>query len=118
MKVTYVGVLILGLMAGTVCAQADDTQNMEKCFGIVKAGMNDCDAALGAAACNKSVIDSDPNYWIYVPQGTCNKIVGGMTNMGSGISPGAGIPTNTKPPPASPSVSATMPAPAAAGAGK
>ena len=48
----------------------------EKCAGIVKAGMNDCGNSkhrCGGAA----KVDNDPEEWIYVPIGTCEKITGG-----------------------------------------
>jgi uncharacterized membrane protein len=51
-------------------------EGFEKCAGIVKAGKNDCganDHACGGGA----KTDSDPEEWIYVPEGTCEKIVGG-----------------------------------------
>ncbi|MCL2926155.1 MAG: DUF2282 domain-containing protein [Trichodesmium sp. MAG_R04] len=51
-------------------------EGMEKCAGIVKAGMNDC-GANDHTCSGKSKVDSDPNEWIYLPEGTCKKIVGG-----------------------------------------
>jgi len=51
-------------------------EKMEKCYGIAKAGKNDCGAP-GHACSGRSVKDGDPNEWIYVPNGTCQKIVGG-----------------------------------------
>jgi uncharacterized membrane protein len=49
---------------------------MEKCQGIVKAGMNDCGTSKHACA-GMAKVDGDPKEWIYVPTGTCGKIVGG-----------------------------------------
>jgi uncharacterized membrane protein len=51
--------------------------NMEKCAGIAKAGMNDC-GANGHSCAGQSTTDSDPKEWVFVPKGTCAKIVGGM----------------------------------------
>ena len=51
-------------------------ESMEKCAGIVKAGMNDCGANDHKCA-GKSTVNSDPNEWIYLPKGTCKKVVGG-----------------------------------------
>ncbi len=49
----------------------------EKCYGIAKAGKNDC-AATGNNSCGgTSKINSDPKAWIYVPEGYCERIVGG-----------------------------------------
>jgi uncharacterized membrane protein len=69
----------LGAMNGSVAA-AQDTP-MEKCAGIVKGGQNDC--ATSSTACHGHVaVDSHPEAWIYVPQGTCEKIVGAhVTNQ-------------------------------------
>ena len=51
----------------------------EKCFGIAKAGSNDCAAMSGAHSCaGMSKVDSDPNEWVYVPAGYCSRIVGGQ----------------------------------------
>jgi len=92
--------IAVGLMSVSTSSKADDNQSLEKCYGIAKAGMNDCD--VNDLSCSmKAVIDSDPNYWIYVPKGTCSKIVGGITkpvtsgsmNMGSDMSTGTGSST-------------------------
>lgn len=52
----------------------------EKCFGIAKAGANDCASMTGTHSCaGMSKVDSDPNEWVYVPAGYCSRIVGGQT---------------------------------------
>jgi uncharacterized membrane protein len=48
----------------------------EKCYGIVKAAKNDCQTSTHACS-GQSQKDADPMSWIYVPKGTCEKIVGG-----------------------------------------
>jgi uncharacterized membrane protein len=49
----------------------------EKCYGIAKAGKNDC-ASTGANSCGgTSKVNGDPKAWIYVPEGYCERIVGG-----------------------------------------
>ena len=49
----------------------------EKCYGVAKAGKNDC-ASTGNNSCGgTSKIDRDPKAWIYVPEGYCDRIVGG-----------------------------------------
>jgi len=49
----------------------------EKCYGIAKAGKNDC-ASTGNNSCGgSSKLNSDPKAWIYVPEGYCERIVGG-----------------------------------------
>jgi len=66
--------LILGTMAGSnaIAAKAGH----EKCEGIVKAGMNDCGTRKHSCS-GQAKTDSDKEDWLYVPEGTCNKIVGG-----------------------------------------
>ena len=52
----------------------------EKCFGIAKAGANDCASMTGSHSCaGMSKVDSDPSEWVYVPAGYCDRIVGGKT---------------------------------------
>lgn len=48
----------------------------EKCYGIVKAGKNDCATATSSCA-GTAKRDNQPDAWVYVPTGTCDKLVGG-----------------------------------------
>jgi len=68
------GVLAVGMMASAGNAYAAKP-GFEKCQGIAKAGMNDCGTSKHSCAGQASV-DGDAEEWIYVPTGTCNKIVG------------------------------------------
>ena len=52
------------------------TFQAEKCYGVAKAGLNDCQTATHSCA-GTSTKDMDGASWIYVPAGTCSKIVGG-----------------------------------------
>ena len=65
----------LGLLATASTAVAADEQ-AEKCYGIVKAGKNDCQTSAHACAGQASK-DGQGDSWVYVPKGTCEKIVGG-----------------------------------------
>ena len=57
-----------------VAAQAQG--NTEKCYGIVKAGKNDCQTATSSCAgTSKKYAQADA--WISVPKDACDKIVGG-----------------------------------------
>ena len=47
----------------------------EKCYGVVKAGKNDCQTSNSACA-GTSKHDNQADAWIYVPKGTCDRIVG------------------------------------------
>ena len=47
----------------------------EKCYGIAKAGKNDC--GTGKHGCAGQAKADGGDEWVYVPKGTCEKIVGG-----------------------------------------
>ena len=53
----------------------------EKCYGVSKAGKNDCQTASSSCA-GTSKKDSQNDAWIAVPKGTCDKIVGGKLTAG------------------------------------
>ena len=50
----------------------------EKCFGIAKAGRNDCQTANSSCA-GTSKRDAQKDAWVYVPRGTCDRLVNGST---------------------------------------
>jgi uncharacterized membrane protein len=52
------------------------TYKYEKCYGVARAGHNDCFFAANSCAGTVSA-DNDPQAWVYLPQGTCQKITGG-----------------------------------------
>jgi uncharacterized membrane protein len=63
-----------GAMTASVAIAADG--DMEQCAGLVKAGKNDC--ATSTNACHGHVEkDAVPEAWIYLPKGTCERLVGG-----------------------------------------
>jgi len=70
---------VLSLLSTSVVAQVHPekpTYKYEKCYGVARAGMNDCFFAANSCAGTLDK-DNDPHAWIYVPQGTCKKITGG-----------------------------------------
>ncbi|MGD1712831.1 DUF2282 domain-containing protein [Dapis sp. BLCC M172] len=70
------GVLAVGIATlGSNQEALAGKEGMEKCAGIVKAGMNDCGTSKHDCS-GKATVDSDKEEWIYVPIGTCEKIVG------------------------------------------
>jgi uncharacterized membrane protein len=76
--------LVLGLASGNANA-AEKKIEMEKCFGIAKAGMNDCSSNKSAHSCaGQATMNNDPMDFVAVPKGTCNKIAGGSL-MGDGM---------------------------------
>ena len=69
------------IAAGVMMATANDAfagkKKVEKCFGIAKAGKNDCAAGPGTSCAGSSTVDAQGNAWMYVAKGTCERIVGG-----------------------------------------
>jgi uncharacterized membrane protein len=47
----------------------------EKCYGVVRAGKNDCQTANSSCA-GTSKRDNQGDAWIYMPAGGCEKLVG------------------------------------------
>ncbi|HEX4522251.1 MAG TPA: DUF2282 domain-containing protein [Casimicrobiaceae bacterium] len=71
------GLLALGI-ATAASAQVPEQKGKDKCYGIAKAGQNDCAAGKHACA-GQSSVDNDPLSWKYVAKGTCEKIGGKTT---------------------------------------
>jgi uncharacterized membrane protein len=63
-------------------AAQDKSGAREKCYGIAKAGQNDCGTASHTCA-GKAKKDNAPDEWKYVPKGTCEK-AGGKTQPPAG----------------------------------
>jgi len=62
----------LALLAGPAAAA-----EKEKCFGIAKAGQNDCASLSGAHSCaGQSKVDMDKGEWKYVAKGSCKDMNG------------------------------------------
>ena len=58
---------------------AAQAQSKEKCYGIAKAGQNDCANLSGTHSCaGQATKDNAPDEWKYVPKGECKKM-GGMS---------------------------------------
>ena len=80
------GVLIKSAIASiltvaTVSASVATTSALaaaqtEKCYGIAKAGTNDCKTATASCA-GSSTKDNQSDAFLFLPQGVCDKIVGG-----------------------------------------
>jgi uncharacterized membrane protein len=67
-------VLALSVLPGV--AQAQDS-GKEKCYGIAKAGQNDCANLSGSHSCaGQSKMDNDSGEWKYVAKGTCKDMKG------------------------------------------
>lgn len=76
LSVAIGSLLALGLVGNA--SAADKKMDMEKCFGIAKAGMNDCSSNKSAHSCaGQASKNNDPMDFVAVPKGTCDKIAGG-----------------------------------------
>jgi uncharacterized membrane protein len=78
-------VLALGISCSANAADKDPAPTMqmngslpgmEKCYGVAKAGMNDCGTAQHNCG-GEAKVNGAKNEWVNMPTGLCNKIVGG-----------------------------------------
>ena len=71
---------LASLFAVSVLAVSEPVEagkkKMEKCYGVVKAGQNDCQTSNSACA-GTAETDNKPTAFIVLPKGSCEKIVGG-----------------------------------------
>lgn len=75
-KTAAASLLALGVVAVAAPSQA---ASMDKCFGVAKAGQNDCGGISGLHSCKGTATTSyDPGDFKAVPTGTCTKM-GGLT---------------------------------------
>ena len=77
--ITGVAATLALASASTASAQTNvpkPSYKFEKCYGVVKAGGVDCCSHRHRCG-GTSTEDRDGDAWIYVPDGTCKKIVGG-----------------------------------------
>ena len=66
---------LLALGLAQPAAAQDAKGEKEKCYGIAKAGQNDCGTATHTCA-GKAKKDNAPDEWKYVAKGTCEKVGG------------------------------------------
>ncbi len=62
-------------------ANSATTEQMEKCYGIVKTAKNDCQTATQSCA-GSATKDKQPDAFIFLPKGDCDKIAGGSLTSG------------------------------------
>ena len=82
-----VNTLLAGAVAVAMTGAATDAlagaKEKEKCYGVVKAGKNQCGSADGKHSCAaQATEDGSLNEWIYLPKGVCEKLVHGTTTPG------------------------------------
>ena len=69
------GLIALGLAASVSAEPVKQPSGSEKCYGIAKAGKNDCGTAKHACA-GFAKADNEPTEWKYVAKGTCESLGG------------------------------------------
>jgi len=75
--ITAIGSLLtLGAAAFATPTFAADKPDMEKCYGVTKAGKNDC-AGPAHACAGQSKTDASGKDWVSLPKGTCDKLANG-----------------------------------------
>ena len=74
------GLLAVGFAASIAAQPVAPKEGTEKCYGVAKAGQNDCGTTKHGCA-TLSKVDRDPEDWKLVPKGTCAK-------MGGKVEPG------------------------------
>jgi uncharacterized membrane protein len=65
--------LAIGLAASAAHAADSTRPAMEKCYGIAKAGQNDCKAGAGTTCAATAKADYQGNAWKLVKAGTCTR---------------------------------------------
>jgi uncharacterized membrane protein len=75
-----VGLLAVGVSNGA--GAQDKAPAKEKCFGIAKAGKNDCGTSKHSCA-GKAEKDNLPEEWKFVDKGTCEKMDGKLKRPGA-----------------------------------
>ena len=66
--------LALGANAAAAQNRSSGQAEMEKCYGVAKAGQNDCAAGPGTTCAGTSTRDYQGNAWKLVAKGTCTSI--------------------------------------------
>jgi uncharacterized membrane protein len=80
-RYTIIAATLAALVGSSTVAVADN-QNKEKCYGVAKAGQNDCGKLTSGHSCaGHATKDNDPDDYKYVAKGTC-KAMGGSLEKG------------------------------------
>lgn len=74
-KLSIAAVAVTSLITGTSVMASETHENDEKCYGVARAGQNDCGNSLHGCG-GKAKTDSQKNEWMYVPKGLCKKLAG------------------------------------------
>ncbi len=80
---TINAVVATAILCSALSTGSAHAADKEKCYGIVKAGKNDCQTKANGCA-GHATTDNQNDAWIYLPAGTCGKIVGAKSFGGDG----------------------------------
>lgn len=80
-KSVLVATAMVAALAMTAVPAAQAKGKSEKCYGVVKAGHNDCATATTSCA-GTSTTDGQKDAFTMVPKGSCEKLVGGSLTKG------------------------------------
>jgi len=72
-----VAAAMIGAVTMSVRHNGQGSIERERCYGITKAGQNDCANAVHSCA-KQAKVDSDQHEWVAVPKGTCRRLAGGV----------------------------------------
>lgn len=75
----FITSMMIGSAAIAVSSQAfAEDSKLEKCFGVVKAGKNDCADAKQMHSCaGEAKANGAKHEWILLPKGSCDRLVNG-----------------------------------------
>ncbi len=79
-KKTFISSVVLGVASIAVASSPALARSpkMEKCYGVVKAGKNDCSSKSNSHSCaGAAKVDGSKDEWVLLPKGSCERIVGG-----------------------------------------
>jgi len=75
-KSLFTATVMAAAMAAVIAALTAHAGSGEKCYGVAKAGKNDC-ATTTSSCAGTFIKDSQKDAWLLVPKGTCDKLTGG-----------------------------------------
>lgn len=80
----FFALALLSVSSATMSTDAFAAETNEKCYGIVKAGMNDC-ATVTASCASSATRDRQRDAFVFVPKGLCKKIAGGYLDSAAKV---------------------------------
>ena len=78
LAVTSSVTVLLAIAGTTLTATSSVSAEKEKCYGVSKAGKNDC-ATKSSSCAGTSKEDNQKDAFVVVPKGLCGKLTGGST---------------------------------------